>query len=326
MYKIVYLLLMKSSILVGGQAVIEGVMMRVPGAYATAVRLKDKSIKVQRKNFISIIEKHNFKNYAIIRGVIHLYESMKMGYQTLDWSADMQEESQELENKDSIFYKIQDFLLSVLSVLFAMGLFLFLPLFFANFFDSIVNQPIFFNITSGLIRISIFLLYLIAISQLNDVKRLFQYHGAEHKVVYNFESGNDLSIKNAKKFTTLHPRCGTSFVFIIMLVTILSHAIIDYCALFFINKLTVLIRLALHIVFLPLIAGIGYEVLKFLATKQNNVLFSLLSKPGLWLQKITTKEPTDNQLEVSLHALKAAFGEDKVQKFQGKKFIADAIG
>ncbi len=326
MYKIIYLFLMKSSILVGGQAVIEGVMMRVPGAYATAVRLKDKTIKVQRKQFISIIEKHKLQNYIIVRGIIHLYESMKMGYQTLDWSAEMQDENQETKKKSSIINNIQEFLLSVFSVLFAIGLFLFLPLFFANFFEEIINQPFVFNIVSGMIRISIFLLYLILISQLNDVRRLFQYHGAEHKVVYNFESGNDLNIQNAKTFSTFHPRCGTSFVFIIMLVTIFSHAIIDYVALFFINQLTVLIRLSLHLVFLPLIAGIGYETLKFLAKKQNNMLFALLSKPGLWLQKITTKEPSNNQLEVSLCALETAFGKEKINKLQGKQFIADAIG
>ena len=326
MYKIIYLFLMKSSILVGGQAVIEGVMMRVPGAYATAVRLKDKTIKVQRKKFISIIEKHKLQNYVIVRGIIHLYESMKMGYQTLDWSAEMQEENQETKKKSSIINNIQEFLLSVFSVLFAIGLFLFLPLFFANFFEEIINQPFVFNTVSGMIRISIFLLYLILISQLNDVRRLFQYHGAEHKVVYNFESGNDLNIQNAKTFSTFHPRCGTSFIFIIMLVTIFSHAIIDYVALFFINQLTVLIRLSLHLVFLPLIAGIGYETLKFLAKKQNNMLFALLSKPGLWLQKITTKEPSNHQLEVSLCALETAFGKEKINKLQGKQFIADAIG
>ena len=326
MYKIIYLFLMKSSILVGGQAVIEGVMMRVPGAYATAVRLKDKTIKVQRKKFISIIEKHKLQNYVIFRGIIHLYESMKMGYQTLDWSAEMQEENQETKKKSSVIYDIQEFFLSVFSVLFAIGLFLFLPLYFANFFEKIINQPFVFNIVSGMIRISIFLLYLILISQLNDVRRLFQYHGAEHKVVYNFESGNDLNIQNAKTFSTFHPRCGTSFVFIIMLVTIFSHAIIDYVALFFINQLTVVIRLSLHLVFLPLVAGIGYETLKFLAKKQNNMLFALLSKPGLWLQKITTKEPSNHQLEVSLCALETAFGKEKINKLQGKQFIADAIG
>jgi uncharacterized protein YqhQ len=184
-----------------------------------------------------------------------------------------------------------------------------------------------FNITSGVIRITIFLLYLILISQLKDVKRLFQYHGAEHKVVYNFESGETLSVDNAKQFSTKHPRCGTSFVFIIMLVTIFSHAMLDYLALIlFFEELTILIRLTLHILFLPLIAGIGYEVLKFLATKQNNIFFMTLSKPGLWLQNITTKEPTDNQLEVSLTALQTAFGDENLQNYSGKEFIADAIG
>ena len=169
--------------------------------------------------------------------------------------------------------------------------------------------------------------YLILISQLKDVKRLFQYHGAEHKVVYNFESGEALNIKNAKQFSTKHPRCGTSFIFIIMLVTIFSHAILDYLALtLYFEKLTIPIRLTLHILFLPLIAGIGYEVLKFLATKQKIMFFAALSKPGLWLQSITTKEPTENQLEVSLVALEAAFGEDRLKDYSGKQFIADAIG
>ena len=326
MFKILYILFMKASILVGGQAVIEGVMMRVPGAYATAVRLKDKSIKVKRHNFVSIIEKYKLNNYIILRGIIHLYESMKMGYQTLDWSANMQEENNILESKSSFFYKLQDFLMSTLSIVFALSLFLALPLYLTNFFESIINQPILFNIISGFIRIAIFLLYLILISQLNDVKRLFQYHGAEHKVVYNFESGEKLNITNAQKFSTKHPRCGTSFVFIIMFVTIFSHALLDFIALFFLDQLTVIIRLSLHILFLPVVAGFGYEVLKFLATKQKNYFFSMLSKPGLWLQGITTKEPTANQVEVSLTALEHAFGAQKIRDYKGKQFVADAIG
>ena len=134
MFKILYILFMKASILVGGQAVIEGVMMRVPGAYATAVRLKDKSIKVKRHNFVSIIEKYKLNNYIILRGIVHLYESMKMGYQTLDWSANMQEENNILESKSSFFYKLQDFLMSTLSIVFALSLFLALPLYLTNFF------------------------------------------------------------------------------------------------------------------------------------------------------------------------------------------------
>ena len=250
MYKLFYLLLAKSSILVGGQAVIEGVMMRVPGAYATAVRLKDNTIKIKRSSFTSIIDKHNMNNYYIIRGMIHLYESMKMGYQTLDWSANMNDNDYNKEKNITFYDKIKDTLASIFSILFAISLFLLLPLFFTFYFEDIINKPLIFNFISGIIRISIFLLYLILIAQLKDVKTLFRYHGAEHKVVYNFESGKELNINNAKTFSTLHPRCGTSFVFIIMLVTILSHAILDSIALLFVNNLTIFLRFSLHITYL----------------------------------------------------------------------------
>ena len=326
MYKPFYFLLAKSSILVGGQAVIEGVMMRVPGAYATAVRLKDNSIKIKRQNFISIIDKFNMNNYYIIRGMIHLYESMRMGYQTLDWSANMNDDDYNKKKHVSLYDKIKDTLLSIVSILFAISLFLLLPLFFTFYFENIINKPLIFNLISGIIRISIFLLYLILIAQLQDVKTLFRYHGAEHKVVYNFESGLPLTIKNAQKYPTQHPRCGTSFVFIIMLVTIFTHALLDSIALIFIDQLTIVTRFGIHLLCLPLVAGIGYEVLKFLSTRQSITFFSILSKPGLWLQNITTKEPTELELEVSLAALDSAFGKNELHSYKGQKFTADAIG
>ena len=326
MFKIIYYVLAKSSILVGGQAVIEGVMMRVPGAYATAVRLKDNTIKIKKCNFHSIIEKYKLNNCYILRGMIHLYESMSMGYKTLDWSAQMNDESLSKKDDNNIFNKIYETLLTVVSFCFAISLFLLLPLLFTFYFETIINKPFIFNIISGLFRIMIFLTYLLLISQLKDIRTLFQYHGAEHKVVYNFESGQIISIENAKQFSTLHPRCGTSFVFIIMLVTIFSHAILDSIALIFVNQLTIMIRLLLHIIFLPVIAGVGYEVLKWLSKNQSIKVFALLSKPGLWLQKITTKEPSDEQLEVSIAALKTAFGKEKFKEFKGHKFVADAIG
>lgn len=193
--------------------------------------------------------------------------------------------------------------------------------------NSAVNQELIFNSIAGLIRMTLFICYLYILSKLKDIKRLFQYHGAEHKVVYNFESGQPLSIKNAINFSTKHPRCGTSFVFILMLVTILTYAITDSCiSILFNYNFSIITRILIHLFFLPLIAGLGYEILKFLSTKQHILFFSLLSKPGLWLQKITTSEPTSDQLEVSLAALKAAFGDDKIQDFQGQEFNADAIG
>ena len=320
MIKTIYLLLMKSSILVGGQAVMEGVMMRVPGAYATAVRLKDNSITHQKHNFISIIEKHNLNNFYFLRGMIHLYESMKIGYATLDWSAQLSDENHKKNNQ------FLDWVMTLFSILFALSIFVFLPLYGTSYlFENIINMPFYFNIIAGMIRIGVFLTYLICISQIKDVKRLFSYHGAEHKTVYNFESGKELTINNAKKFSTKHPRCGTSFVFIIMLVTIFSYAIIDSIALLFIDELTHLYRIVFHVVFLPLVSGIGYEVLKLLAKYQNNFICKLLSKPGLWLQNITTNEPTNDQLEVAIHALKMAFG-NRLYDYSGKEFKADAIG
>ena len=212
---------MKTSILVGGQAVIEGVMMRVPGAYATALRLNNGEIISKRFEFKSIIDRKNLKNYIIIRGMIHLYESMKIGYQTLNWSATVFEEQEKPKKQpNSFFNRFFEYVANLFSILFAISLFILLPLYLSGWVVSDINQPITFNLISGSIRIIIFLLYLILISQLKDVKTLFQYHGAEHKTVYNFESGKPLHYKEAQKFSTKHPRCGTSFLFIIMLVTI----------------------------------------------------------------------------------------------------------
>jgi len=321
LYQKIYLLLMQSSILVGGQAVIEGVMMRVPGAYATAVRLPDNTIKTKRHTFHSLIEKHTFYNKCFLRGIIHLYESMKIGYSTLDWSSKMAEGDNYKEPN-----KLLDWIMTFTSLMFALSLFVFSPLLITSyFFEDIINRPMFFNILSGLIRITIFLIYLILISQLKDIKRLFQYHGAEHKTVYNFESGLELNTNNAQTFSTKHPRCGTSFIFIIMLVTIFTYAILDSIALLFIDNLKYSYRMIFHILCLPVVSGIGYEVLKFLAKRQKNILCKSLSKPGLWLQHITTKEPSDNQLEISIYALKQAFGK-KINQYSGKQFTADAIG
>ena len=323
-YRNILLLIMRSTILVGGQAVIEGVMMRVPGAYATAVRAKDGTIKIDYHPFESIITKYKFLRLPIIRGMIHLYESMKIGYGTLQWSADISEPEVNKPNK------FLDAILSLLSIILAIGLFFALPLILANFFlnhFSNSNDNFIFNIISGLVRISLFLIYLISISFLEDVYRLFQFHGAEHKTVYNFESGKNINIENAQSFSKEHPRCGTSFVFIVMLVSIFSFTVIDsiIMAVFNMTELTVVTRLLFHIPCIPLVAGFSYEVLKIIAKYQKYFLFKIFAYPGLLLQKITTKNPDDSQLEVAISALKNAFG-DRLSEYEGKEFNADAIG
>ena len=159
---------------------------------------------------------------------------------------------------------------------------------------------------------------------MKDITRLFQYHGAEHKTIYNFESGKELTIKNAQSFPTQHPRCGTSFLFIIMLVAIISFAILDSIFIYYIGELTIWMRLIIHIPFIPIEASIGYEVLKLTAKYNNNLLFKALSQPGLWLQNITTKEPNNKQVEVALKSLTVAF-DNSVSHYTGKQFTAQAI-
>jgi uncharacterized protein YqhQ len=245
---------------------------------------------------------------------------MKMGFQTLQWSADiaMPEEGEKTS-------PIVDVLMTLVSIGLAIGLFFAAPIGLTTWLFDKDQDPFVFNIISGALRIFFFLVYLILISLLSDVKRLFQYHGAEHKTVYNFESGKNLNIKNAQEFPTQHPRCGTSFMFIIMIVAILSFSVLDSILMLFVGEIQVWMRLIMHIPFMPLVAGIGYEVLKLTAKHRNNILFRMLAQPGLWLQNITTKQPDDSQVEVSIAALESAFGEN-LGKYAGKTFVAEAIG
>ena len=324
MKRLLLILSMKPNILVGGQAVIEGVMMRVPGAYATAVKNPKGDILIDCHPFSSLTLKGGIFNLPIIRGIIHLYESMKIGYGTLQWDADNAMPSDKEQNK------ILDSILTIFSILFAIGLFFIIPIYFASYIESYFNSRssnvLLFNIISGFTRISLFLTYLYSISFMKDVNRLFQYHGAEHKVVYNFESGEDLNIENAQKFKKEHPRCGTSFIFIVMIVAIISFSMIDLIiSTFFIKDLTPIIRILFHLLFLPLVAGFSYEVLKFIAKHQKHFIFQILSYPGLMLQKITTQEPTNNQVDIALQALSSAFGNN-LYKYKGQEYQADAIG
>ena len=317
------LFLNKTSIMVGGQAVMNGVMMRVPGFYATAVRDPNSNIIVDRCEHKSFVELYHLNSIPIARGFLHLVDSMKIGFKTLEWSAEISEE-------DTSSNAIINFLMTIFSICFAISIFMGIPYFITQFsinkYSALSNNEFFFNGFAGLLRIVVFLLYLYLISKLKEVQNLFQYHGAEHKVVYNFESGKSLSTNNAKRFSTKHPRCGTSFVFILMLVTIFTYAITDSFASYLqLISFNIFSRILFHLALLPIVAGIGYEVLKFLAKRQDNIVFSFLSKPGLLLQNITTSEPNYDQLEVSIAALKAAFGDD-IKKFEGQQFNADAIG
>jgi uncharacterized protein YqhQ len=312
---------MKPSILVGGQAVIEGVMMRVPGAVAIAVRDPSGQIRIKRKSFFSVTEKTKFWKKPILRGVASLFEAIKLGYSTLQWSADIAIPPDEPDKKQS---KLADVFTIFISAGLALSLFLIIPMWITTNFLNFEKDALWFNIISGGFRIIFFIIYLVLISFLKDVQRLFQYHGSEHRVIYNFESGKELNIKSAQSFPTQHPRCGTSFLFIILLSAILIFALVDTVIISAMGTISLPIRLLFHIPLIPFVSGIGYEIIKLTARKES-LLFRIIRKPGLWLQNITTRYPEDDMVEVAIEALKSAFG-DEYEKISGKKYIAEAIG
>ena len=317
---------MKQKILVGGQAVIEGVMMRVPGAYATAVRKPDGNIEIARSEFKSLTERIPFLKKRVFRGIIALFESLKIGLNTLQLSADIaikaEEEAKGKKRKSqSNFSKI---ITVLVAFIIGFGIFAVLPLYLTTELLDIERKAITFNIIVGLWRIVFFLIYLWAISLMKDIQTLFQYHGAEHKVVFTFEAGKNLTIENTREFKTFHPRCGTSFIFIVLLVSILMFALIDSFIILGFGSITLQLRILFHLALMPLVAGVGYEFLKLTAKYQNKSIGKWLTMPGLWLQHITTKPPSDDQVEIAIIALKAAFG-DKFSDYEGKKYIAEAV-
>ncbi len=319
--KILPTILTKPAILVGGQAVIEGVMMRVPGAYATAVRDPEGKIHIDRHEFQSLAERKPFWKKPVFRGVAALFESMKIGFATLQWSADI---AMPEEQKDKEPSKVGNFFSVLIAISLALVLFMIGPMWITTRLLDIEKEALAFNLVSGFFRITFFILYLVLISLMKDVKRLFQYHGAEHRVVYNFESGFKISVAKAQSFPTQHPRCGTSFLFIVMLSAILVFAVIDTVVIALIGDISLGIRLLVHLPLIPLVMGISYEVIKISAKNGNNPLVRMLRAPGLWLQNITTSHPDDEMVEVAISALEKAFGE-RYQEVVGKKYTAEAI-
>ncbi len=312
---------MKPAILVGGQAVIEGVMMRVPEAYATAVRDPEGNIQVDRHPFQSVTERSRIWNRPILRGMSSLYEAMKMGMATLQWSAQIAFPEEKPETGRTRF---ANHLSTGFAILMAVGLFMVAPLWITTRLLDIEKEAVTFNLISGILRISFFVLYLYLISFMKDVRRLFQYHGAEHRVVYNFESGKEITVKNAQSFPTQHPRCGTSFLFIVLLSAILVFALIDTLFLAVTGTISLKIRILMHLPLIPLVMGVSYELIKLTARNGGNPLFKLLRAPGLWLQHITTRTPEDDMVEVAITALEKAFG-DQYEEMVGKEYLAEAI-
>ena len=285
---------------VGGQAVIEGVMMRNGSVLATAVRKSNGEI-VYKKTFFSD-KRTKFTKIPFIRGAVVLFFFFLMGIKELTFSANQSEENEEeqLSNSEAIFT-------TVISLALGIGLFMVLPSVVSSFIFK--TNRIHANLLEALLRLTFFLIYIWGISFSKDVKRVFQYHGAEHKTIFTYENGEELTADNAKKYTTLHPRCGTSFLLIVMLTAIIVFSLMDF--ILPVPK-TLLGRIGLKIVLriglMPLIAGISYELQRYSSNHLDKWWVKLLASPGLALQKITTKEPDKSQLEVAVVAMKAALG------------------
>lgn len=310
----------KKEISVGGQAVIEGVMMRGPNKLATAIRRKNGDIELKLQPFTSLTQSNKLLGIPILRGFVNLIEMMKIGISTLTFSAnrfelDLIAEEEAAGKKQKEKSKTAAQLEEIGSYLLAFGLafllFGLLPYKLADWM-KLSKQDFFFNLFAGVIRIIFFVLYVYLISLMKDIKRLFRYHGAEHKNVNAYEHDTPLDIDKIQVWSTIHPRCGTSFIFFVLLVSILIFSIVDTLVSAFIlhHPVPVLLRFGYHLLLLPLISGVAYEVLKFSGKNLKHPLVKLMTIPGMALQHITTQPPDDSMVETALVAMKAALDMD----------------
>ena len=304
---------------VGGQAVMEGVMMKNQDRYAVAVRKPDHQIDVKVENYKSTIKNEKIRHLPIVRGVVNFVESLVLGMSTLMYSASFfedeeednkkknlsEEERKKLEEKEKKQEKALMGGTVVFSIVFALALFFALPYFLSGFFHKIIASETLIALIEGLIRLAIFLGYIAIISLTPDIKRVFMYHGAEHKCINCIEHGMELNVENVRKSSRLHKRCGTSFLLIVMLISIVFFM--------FIRVDSRILQLVLRLLLIPVIAGVSYEFIR-LAGRYDNWFVNALSQPGLWMQRLTTKEPEDDMIEVGIASVEAVFDWKKWQK------------
>ncbi len=297
---------------IGGQAVMEGVMMRGPKEIAVAVRTPSGEIVMDKKPIASILQKYKFLKLPIIRGVVSFIESLIIGTKALMYSAEFfdieeeedkakketmtEEERAAFEAKENKMKTAAIYGSVVFALIFGIGLFMLLPTVLVGFVKPFIGSGVLATLLEGVVRIILFLLYIALVSRMEDIRRVFEYHGAEHKTIFCYESGEELTVENARKFSRLHPRCGTSFLLIVMVVSIILFSFISWD-----NPLT---RIVLRLLLLPVVAGLSYEIIK-LAGRSKSKVMKFVSLPGMWLQKITTNEPDDSQLEVAIASLSA---------------------
>lgn len=303
---------------IGGQAVLEGVMMKNKEKYAVAVRKPDGEIEVEVETYQGLAHGSKFKELPFIRGIFNFLDSLILGTRALNYSASFYEEE---EGKETKFDKAMDKMsggngekllsgiVTVISIMLAVGIFIVLPYFISSLFESFIRNRSLMAIIEGVIRIALFLLYVWGISAMKDIRRLYQYHGAEHKCINCIEKGRPLTVHNVMRSSRLHKRCGTSFIFFVMLVSIVLF--------FFIQVDNVAEKVILRILLMPVVAGISYEIIR-LAGRTDNVFIKILSAPGMWIQRMTTRDPDESMAEVAIASVEAVF--------DWKKYLQDTFG
>lgn len=306
---------------IGGSAVMEGVMMKGPKEIATAVRKPDGEIIIDKKPVGSMVTKYHVNKIPIVRGVFAFFDSMVSSMRALMFSAefvDLEDDTEEMGKFEAwltnkLGDKMKDFIIYlsvIIAVFFSVGLFILLPSVIADAVNMIVNASAFRAAIEGVVRILIFLGYIILVSQMEDIKRVFQYHGAEHKTIFCYENGLELTPENAASMSRLHPRCGTSFLVFVMVISIVIFSFIPNYKEQFGAIYGMLIGLGVRILLLPVVSGLSYELIRWAGRSQNKFV-ALLSKPGMWMQKITTREPDLAQLEVAIAAMKSVLTDNK---------------
>jgi len=285
---------------IGGQAVIEGVMMRAPRSMAIAVRRPSGEIVIKKEEVVPLSERFPLVKLPIVRGAVALFSSLIIGITALNFSAN---EAMAEEKEGEAKQELSSWAMAgTMAVAFGFGILLFfvLPLYLTKLLTPVIGESnIIFNLVDGVIRMAVFLIYIFSISRMGDIQRVFQYHGAEHKSIFAFEAGEELTVENVRKYSCLHPRCGTSFLLIVMLVSIVIFSLIPKLWPFY-------FKAGSRVILLPLIAGVSYELLKWSAKHDHLPLVKLLISPGLALQRLTTREPDDSQLEVAIRSMSEA--------------------
>ncbi len=317
---------------VGGQALIEGILMKGPKCSAMALRLPDGTIEVEEKKMTSLRDKNKFFAFPVVRGIVSFVESMIEGYKALmesveKVSLDDIKNDDDIENMSKVDRWITEHFgekmmtaLTVISTILGLGiafaLFFYLPTLAADLLNKVTDGAItnFRVLLESFFRIIIFVLYMVLVSQMKDIKRMFMYHGAEHKSIFCFEAGKELTVENVREMSRLHPRCGTSFMFVMILISMILSSVIN---LAFPNLRDIIpLWMAVKVLLLPLVMGLGFEFIKF-AGSHDNIFVKIVSAPGLWMQRITTNEPTDDIIEVGIAALKAAlYGVEEKEETQ----------